>query len=238
VSVRVREHKGTLLAVAVGVAALTVHLLAGRLAILTASRWMGGIAIGLAVTLVTVLHLEALRRLVARRGRASNARRNVEATMTSQHDDVVEQHHRQAQHDQAQDRAHPEHGHGRRHAHEDGVGLPGALAGAFRPHTDDAGDRIDSALAASAAGMRALKISLAGLGATAVIQFLVVLASGSVALLADTIHEWSRWIGSGCAGSATSCSPRWRSRPTPACHCRSAAIDPYRDTSHHFTRTA
>jgi hypothetical protein len=45
VSVRVREHKGAVLAVAVGVAALTVHLLAGRLAILMASRWIDGIAI-------------------------------------------------------------------------------------------------------------------------------------------------------------------------------------------------
>lgn len=180
-SVRLREHKGAVPAVAVGVAALTVHLLAGRLAILTASRWTGGIAIGLAVAFVAALHLEGLRRLVARRGRAWNA--------TSQHDDAVEQHHGQAQHDQAHDHPHPEHGRGHRHAHQDGGGLRGALAGVFRPHTHDAGDRIDSALAASAAGMRALKISLAGLGATAVIQFLVVLASGSVALLADTIHN-------------------------------------------------
>jgi Co/Zn/Cd efflux system component len=143
----------------------------------------------LAVAFVTVLHLEGLRRLVARRGRASNTRRNSEATTASQDDNAVQHQHGQAQDDQAEDRAHPEHGHGHRHAHQERSGLPGALAGMFRPHTHDAGDRIDSALAASAAGMRALKISLAALGATAVIQFLVVLASRSVALLAETIHN-------------------------------------------------
>jgi cation diffusion facilitator family transporter len=59
----------------------------------------------------------------------------------------------------------------------------------FRPHSHDPADQVDSALAASAEGMRALKISLAGLAATAAVQLAVVLASGSVALLADTIHN-------------------------------------------------
>jgi len=42
---------------------------------------------------------------------------------------------------------------------------------------------------ASREGMRALWISLAGLGATAVLQALVVVLSGSVALLGDTLHN-------------------------------------------------
>lgn len=42
---------------------------------------------------------------------------------------------------------------------------------------------------ADAAGMRTLWISLAGLAATAVIQAAVVAASGSVALLGDTLHN-------------------------------------------------
>src|SRR6266516_3943388 len=58
-------------------------------------------------------------------------------------------------------------------------------------HSHDTGDRIDSALTASAEGMRALRISLVVLGATAVAQFVVVLASGSVALLSDTIHNFA-----------------------------------------------
>ncbi|WP_345361063.1 cation diffusion facilitator family transporter [Actinoallomurus liliacearum] len=41
----------------------------------------------------------------------------------------------------------------------------------------------------SAEGMRALWVSLAGLGATTVIQALVVAFSGSVALLGDTLHN-------------------------------------------------
>ena len=42
---------------------------------------------------------------------------------------------------------------------------------------------------ASAEGIRALWISLAVLGATAVLQTVVVAVSGSVALLGDTLHN-------------------------------------------------
>jgi cation diffusion facilitator family transporter len=48
---------------------------------------------------------------------------------------------------------------------------------------------VDDALTASDEGIRALKISLAGLGITAALQLVVVLMSASVALLADTIHN-------------------------------------------------
>jgi len=60
-----------------------------------------------------------------------------------------------------------------------------------RPHSHDAADSVDSALEASSDGIRAVKISLAGLGATAIAQLIVVVISGSVALLADTIHNFS-----------------------------------------------
>jgi cation diffusion facilitator family transporter len=56
-------------------------------------------------------------------------------------------------------------------------------------HSHDAGDQIDDALDANAAGRRALFISLGGLGLTAAIQATVVLMSGSVALLGDTLHN-------------------------------------------------
>ena len=42
---------------------------------------------------------------------------------------------------------------------------------------------------ASAQGMRALWISLVGLGATTVLQAAVVAFTGSVALLGDTLHN-------------------------------------------------
>jgi len=52
-------------------------------------------------------------------------------------------------------------------------------------------DTADDALEASAQGVRALKISLFLLLGTTVLQFVVVIFSGSVALLADTIHNFS-----------------------------------------------
>lgn len=58
-------------------------------------------------------------------------------------------------------------------------------------HTHDHAGRVDDALRDSAAGIRAVKLSLVALGATAVIQVAIVVASGSVALLADTIHNFS-----------------------------------------------
>ena len=61
----------------------------------------------------------------------------------------------------------------------------------FAPHSHDAGDSIDSALESSAAGIRAVKVSLLVLGATALAQIGIVAVSGSVALLADTIHNFS-----------------------------------------------
>nr|WP_245645363.1 cation diffusion facilitator family transporter [Pseudonocardia acaciae] len=61
----------------------------------------------------------------------------------------------------------------------------------FRPHSHDAADSVDSALEASAEGVRAVKISLVALGATALAQAGVVVVTGSVALLADAIHNFS-----------------------------------------------
>src|SRR5438477_756196 len=49
----------------------------------------------------------------------------------------------------------------------------------------------DNALETSERGIWALKVSLAGLGITALLQLIVVLMSGSVGLLADTIHNAS-----------------------------------------------
>jgi cation diffusion facilitator family transporter len=59
----------------------------------------------------------------------------------------------------------------------------------FGGHSHDAADQIDGVLDADAAGRRALWISLAGLAVTAAIQAIVVVFSGSVALLGDTLHN-------------------------------------------------
>src|SRR6478672_907384 len=50
---------------------------------------------------------------------------------------------------------------------------------------------VDDALQDRAAGIRAVKISLVVLGVTAVAQLVIVALSGSVALFADTVHNFS-----------------------------------------------
>jgi cation diffusion facilitator family transporter len=69
--------------------------------------------------------------------------------------------------------------------------LRGAIKKIFAPHSHDAADGVDDALQSSAAGIRAVKISLVVLGVTAIAQIVVVIFSGSVALAADTIHNFS-----------------------------------------------
>jgi cation diffusion facilitator family transporter len=83
----------------------------------------------------------------------------------------------------------PEHGHAHGHGH--GQGWRAGLRELLRPHGHDAVDSVDDALAASADGIRAVKVSLVVLGATALVQLAVVALSGSTALLADTIHNLS-----------------------------------------------
>ncbi|MFZ1575947.1 MAG: cation diffusion facilitator family transporter [Chromatiaceae bacterium] len=93
---------------------------------------------------------------------------------------------------------HDAHGHGvhapgdpgHDHSHVHGSGILGWLRGTFA-HSHDVTDQVDSVMESSAKGIRALKISLIGLGVTALLQVLVVLYSGSVALLADTIHNFA-----------------------------------------------
>ena len=102
------------------------------------------------------------------------------SAVTHEHDD-----HDHASHEHDHDHDHGEHG------HDHPTGLKGFLYGLFVPHTHDSADSIDDALEASAAGVRALKISLFVLLGTTVLQLAVVLISGSVALLADTIHNFS-----------------------------------------------
>jgi cation diffusion facilitator family transporter len=79
------------------------------------------------------------------------------------------------------------------HAGSNGVwaGLRHGLAEAFGGHGHDAVDQVDDALEADTAGRRALLISLIGLSITATIQLVVVVLSGSVALLGDTLHNFA-----------------------------------------------
>jgi hypothetical protein len=76
--VLLRERKGTVIAIAVGVVAVAVHLVLGSAAVLAASRWLDGGAIALAVAFVVVLHFIGLRRLAARRAEAAESRRDAD----------------------------------------------------------------------------------------------------------------------------------------------------------------
>lgn len=86
---------------------------------------------------------------------------------------------------------HHDHDHDHPHDHAHRSGLRGLILGLFAPHSHDSVDSVDSALEGSAQGIRAVKISLVVMAATAALQLLVVLLSGSVALLADTVHNFS-----------------------------------------------
>ena len=86
------------------------------------------------------------------------------------------------------------HGHGHHgehgHDHSGGAGFLGWLRGLYG-HSHDRSERVDAAMESNARGIWALKVSLVGLGATALFQLVIVLISGSVALLADTIHNFA-----------------------------------------------
>jgi len=97
-----------------------------------------------------------------------------------------------------QGRSHPHPHGGDGHSHDPGMqlhshpsGVKGFLYGLFVPHSHDTTESIDDAAAASSAGVRALKISMLLLLGTTLLQLIIVLATSSVALLADTIHNFA-----------------------------------------------
>jgi cation diffusion facilitator family transporter len=77
------------------------------------------------------------------------------------------------------------------HDHEHEGGLNGWLLGLLRPHEHGHyATALDPAMS-NARGIWAVKVSLIALMATALFQVVIVAISGSVALLADTIHNFS-----------------------------------------------
>lgn len=87
----------------------------------------------------------------------------------------------------------------REHLHERGEhtvpghrkGLKGAVYQLFKPHSHNSAASGDAALESNLQGIHAVKVSLVVLLVTAVAQVSLVLVTGSVALLADTIHNFS-----------------------------------------------
>jgi cation diffusion facilitator family transporter len=70
----------------------------------------------------------------------------------------------------------------------------------FHGHRDHAAERVDRVLETNERGIRAVRLSLLGLGATALLQFVVLLFTNSVALLSDTLHN---------VGDALTAVPLW-----------------------------
>src|SRR5215204_3867755 len=91
------------------------------------------------------------------------------------------------------------HNHSHGHDHEHRPGILGWLQHTFA-HSHDVHEKIDDAMETNERGIWALKISLLGLGATALFQVVIVYFSGSTALLADTIHNF---------GDAVTAIPLW-----------------------------
>lgn len=82
------------------------------------------------------------------------------------------------------------HGHvGRGATHEHRSSVWSRLRHHLTPHSHDANDVIASAQEASTHGVRAAWIGLVGMALTAALQILIVAISGSVGLLADTVHN-------------------------------------------------
>src|SRR6266508_6802943 len=82
-----------------------------------------------------------------------------------------------------------DHGHEHDHDHPHRGGALRWLRELVAPHGHSATVMVDSAMEANARGLRALLVSLAGLGVTATAQAVVAAISGSVALLSDTLHN-------------------------------------------------
>ncbi len=92
------------------------------------------------------------------------------------------------------DHVHPHpHNHASSPNHKHAVGWWGKVQEAIPfLHGHSHGEaNVDAALESNARGIWALKVSLIGLGATALFQLVIVILSGSVGLLADTIHNFS-----------------------------------------------
>jgi cation diffusion facilitator family transporter len=98
--------------------------------------------------------------------------------------------HGHGDHDHAgEPHGHGDHDHDEDHDHP--TGLRGFVLELLRPHSHDSADSADDAILANERGIRAVKISLVGLMVTAIGQLGLVLVTGSVALLADTVHNFS-----------------------------------------------
>lgn len=103
----------------------------------------------------------------------------------------------EAHHVRAGDDQSHNYGDAHEHFHDDhrhGSSWWSRLLHELKPHSHDSTEAIQTAEEASGEGIRAAWISLGGMGATAVLQVGIVAISGSMALLADTIHNFGHLV--------------------------------------------
>lgn len=109
------------------------------------------------------------------------------------HGDLDNHHSHQHDHGQRSDHSHDhDAGHSHDNGHTHGSGVWGWISTIFHLHGhshQNAARAADQNLMANEEGIRTVWLALAALGATSLFQILIVLASGSVALFADTVHN-------------------------------------------------
>ncbi len=109
------------------------------------------------------------------------------------HHDHEHEHHEHHHHDHDHEHGH-DHDHDHGHSHEHGESPLTMIAAALHlpgyththDHTELAGD---PAMRDNELGIRTVKLAFLALGITTVLQVIIYLTSGSVALLADTVHN-------------------------------------------------
>ena len=112
-----------------------------------------------------------------------------------EHGDRDSDHSHQHDHDQRSDHSHDHdtgHNHDNGHDHTHGSGVWGWISTIFHLHGhshQNAARAADQNLMANEEGIRTVWLALAALVATSLFQILIVVASGSVALFADTVHN-------------------------------------------------
>ena len=118
-----------------------------------------------------------------------NEHDHADPAATATHDDHDHDHNEKSEHDHADPAAtHDAHD----HDHNEGGFLGRLLGGVIHTHAHEGeGGLSGRYMEESQRGIWALKVSLVGLGLTAVFQLVIAIISGSAGLLADTIHNFS-----------------------------------------------
>jgi Co/Zn/Cd efflux system component len=92
----------------------------------------------------------------------------------------------------------PHASHDHDHDHDHGNGLRGLLGKIFHTHghAEQQMQLASDPAVATAEGIRTIWLALAALGLTTAVQVVILIGSGSVALLADTVHNLGDAINS------------------------------------------